>query len=60
MGCANMTPGQRTAAWIIGGVVVTSVVLSSGGSSGSPAVDSKNCPIHPLSTTPSGFTVVCK
>ncbi len=27
-GCANMTPGQKTAAWVIAGVVVTTTVIS--------------------------------
>lgn len=26
-GCANMTPGQKTAAWVAAGVVVTAVVI---------------------------------
>jgi len=30
-GCANMTPGQKTAAWVIGGVAVTAIVISSSG-----------------------------
>ena len=28
-GCANMTPGQKTAAWVVAGVAVTAVALSS-------------------------------
>jgi len=26
--CANMTPAQKTAAWVVGGVVVTAIVIS--------------------------------
>ena len=26
--CANMTPGQKTAAWVVVGVAVTAVVIS--------------------------------
>ncbi len=28
-GCANMTPGQKTAAWVIAGVAVTAIAMSS-------------------------------
>ena len=28
-GCANMTPEQKTVAWVAGGVVVTAIILSS-------------------------------
>lgn len=32
-GCANMTTGQKTAAWIVGGAIVVGAVASSGSSS---------------------------
>lgn len=28
-GCANMTPEQKTVAWVVGGVVVTAMIISS-------------------------------
>ena len=30
-GCANMSPEQKTAAWIAGGIVVTSIAISASG-----------------------------
>lgn len=27
-GCANMTPGQKTAAWVAAGVVITAIAVS--------------------------------
>ncbi len=36
-GCANMTPGQKTAAWVIAGVAVTAVVLSSSDDNKAPS-----------------------
>lgn len=45
MGCANMTPGQKTAAWVVGGVVITGVILSSSSSGGSE-VEQDNCFFH--------------
>ena len=27
-GCATMTPGQKTAAWVVAGVAVTAIVIS--------------------------------
>ena len=35
-GCANMTPGQKTAAWVVVGVAVTAVVLSQDNDSADP------------------------
>ncbi len=28
-GCANMTPGQKTVAWVVVGVATTAIILSS-------------------------------
>ena len=27
-GCANMTPGQKTAAWVVVGVAATAIIIS--------------------------------
>jgi len=35
-GCANMTPGQKTAAWVVTGVVVTAIVVSESSDSNTP------------------------
>ena len=33
IGCANMTPAQKQTAWIVGGVVVGAIIISSDSSS---------------------------
>jgi len=56
-GCANMTPGQKTAAVIVGGIIVASIVASV--SDGSPVMEAdKPCPIS-IPGDPDGFTTVC-
>ena len=55
-GCANMTPGQKTAAVIIGGIIVASAVASA--SNGPPKIEAdKPCAIS--NPDPAGFTFVC-
>ena len=36
VGCANMTPGQKTAAWVVGGVIVGAAIASSGSDDPNP------------------------
>ena len=52
-GCASMTPEEKRAAWIVGGIVVAgAVAASSGGSSGGP-----DCTI---AVTPGGSDRSCR
>jgi len=44
LGCANMSEKEKTVAWVVGGIVITSIILSSSGDSNVPLEE--NCFFH--------------